>query len=68
MPPGAARAARACGNVASSHPVSNDSFVLGVIEVLWQNNRNANDITLNQVYWDGNASASLTDILSCCSG
>jgi hypothetical protein len=42
---------------------SNDSFVLGVIEVLWQNNRNANDITLNQVYWDSNTSASLTDIL-----
>ena len=42
---------------------NNDSYVLGVIEALWQNNRNANDITLNQVYWDSNTSASLTDIL-----
>ena len=36
---------------------------LGVIEVLWQNNRSANEITFSQVYWDANTSASYTDIL-----
>jgi hypothetical protein len=42
---------------------NNENYAIGIIEVLWQNNRNTNDITFNQVYWDSNTSASYTDIL-----
>jgi hypothetical protein len=41
----------------------NEDHTLGVVEVLWQNNRSLNEITFNQVFWDGNTSASYTDIL-----
>lgn len=40
----------------------NDKYSLGIIEVLWQNNRNENEITLTQLFWDSNTSASYLDI------
>jgi hypothetical protein len=40
-----------------SHP-NNEKYVLGLIEVLWQNNRSENEITFEKYFWDSNTSAS----------
>jgi hypothetical protein len=40
-----------------SHP-NNEKYVLGLIEVLWQNNRSENEITFEKYFLDSNTSAS----------
>jgi hypothetical protein len=40
-----------------SHP-NNEKYVLGLIEVLWQNNRSENEITFDKYFLDSNTSAS----------